>query len=405
MTVSADVSDIAARLDTTTQRRTCKALGELLTDEAICPDGRLPSERELSQRLEVSRPTLRLVLRAMEQAGLVQSMGTRGRIVQQASEAATATGTAIILAPAPGDGSAPEGRPQPGWAHHTWLSAVAELHGRGQQALVVNPAQTAPSDLKHLAMDHPTGVIVIMLHDWIKRQGQADVLDDLRSAGVPVVLEALACDGPDFDTVDSDQQAGAAMLTRWLLSRGHRRVLRVWGPPAVEMLPNPNWLRARDAGYEQAMTEAGLEPLEALRVDPVGFSATGRRRWEQRVRYLAGHLVDVLRGPDAPDALMAISDGPYFALAAACRLLGLEPQKDIAIVGFDNYWQQLPERQWEPTVPLATVDKRNAEIGRKLVSLLLDRGEGSPAREPVHRLIRPELVTTGSAAPAGRTGM
>ena len=50
---------------------------------------------------------------------------------------------------------------------------------------------------------------------------------------------------------------------------------------------------------------------------------------------------------------MAHTDGEAFAIAAACRLCGKQPQRDLMIVGYDAYWPNWLERQWEPVVPVA----------------------------------------------------
>ena len=97
---------------------------------------------------------------------------------------------------------------------------------------------------------------------------------------------------------------------------------------------------------------------------------------------------------------MAPSDGLIFPLAAACRLCGRQVHEDVALVGYDNYWAESPERSFDPTVPLVTVDKQNRRMGEELVRLLVDRSQGKLPAEPQDRLVQPELVVTnpGQAA-------
>jgi DNA-binding LacI/PurR family transcriptional regulator len=89
---------------------------------------------------------------------------------------------------------------------------------------------------------------------------------------------------------------------------------------------------------------------------------------------------------------MLSSDGPVRYAAAACRALGLEPNRDIVLTGYDNYWAGSEEARFEPATPMATVDKRNLKMGEELVRLWWERNQGQLPPEPQTRRIQPELV-------------
>src|SRR5438034_11185982 len=59
------------------------------------PGQRLPSESELSRRLEVSRGTLRQALGALARDGLLETVSGRGTFVRQAGPAASGCGRLI----------------------------------------------------------------------------------------------------------------------------------------------------------------------------------------------------------------------------------------------------------------------------------------------------------------------
>jgi DNA-binding LacI/PurR family transcriptional regulator len=110
---------------------------------------------------------------------------------------------------------------------------------------------------------------------------------------------------------------------------------------------------------------------------------------------LAGYLVEYFVGPNPPDAVMAASDGPANIVAAALRLFGKVPGRDVLVTGYDNYWKGLSDQ----AAPAATVDKRNGEIGRALVDLVLARAAGKlTVGQPEHRLVAPRLVSAESTA-------
>ena len=96
--------------------------------------------------------------------------------------------------------------------------------------------------------------------------------------------------------------------------------------------------------------------------------------------------------PDPVDGILVVSDGLVPTLAAGCKLLGHGPGRDLDLVGYDHYWTDLGERELEPTAPVASIDKLNADCGRALVELLDDRIAGRLPPAPQHRVIMPQLV-------------
>jgi len=146
------------------------------------------------------------------------------------------------------------------------------------------------------------------------------------------------------------------------------------------------------------MREAGLGPLPpvyALVAPAMAAELATQQALAQRARQYAGFLVEHLLCALPVDAVMAHTDGEAFAIAAACRLCGKQPQRDLLIVGYDAYWPNWLERQWEPAVPVASVNKLNRDTGAEMVRLLLDRIHGRLPTEPQRIVLKPELVVTG----------
>ena len=72
-----------------------------------------------------------------------------------------------------------------------------------------------------------------------------------------------------------------------------------------------------------------------------------------------------------------------------CRLLGRRPNDDVWIAGYDNFYPNDDGSRLMGIEPVATVDKRNYEIGAAAVSLLTEPRAGA---EPDVRVIEPKLV-------------
>lgn len=217
------------------------------------------------------------------------------------------------------------------------------------------------------------------------------LLERLHSAGIPIVTEGDPVGSEQFDRVVSDHEVGAAMLTRFLLQRQRRRI--------VQLLPgdprNAYWVRHRLDGYRAAMADAGLSPLPPSMQGPITQSGGNAERFEQGVIQMLGYLVDYQRQHGGFDAIMCASDAQVPHAAAALRKLGIKPQQDVLITGYDHFWDDLPERRWENTPPLATADKRNIDIGRQLVALLTKPREADQACRCER--IRPRLIQMSEA--------
>jgi len=356
----------------------------------------LPSERVLADRLNVSRNAVRTALTDMADRCLIEKRGN-GRFRHLApaavhgSEVAARLGlmtnTVAIL-------GADDVSHQPfsrGVDKSINFTVARLLEQAGHHVLAVNPKGADLREGASLACARPLGVVVAY-NVGESSQGQA-MIAECHDHGVPVVAYGDAPGLARFDHVDSNHEHGAYALTRHLVARGRRRILRFWCLPG-----DKHWLQQRNRGYERAVREAGLAALPMVRTPHL--DARSRAEFDHLVRVLAGYLSEHVRGPHAIDALMTGTDLHAIQAGAALRLLGIEPNRDILIVGYDNTWRDLPEREWERTRPVATVDKHNDAIGACLVELLLARVVGKLPPEPQRRVIEPELVGIGKETSA-----
>ena len=258
----------------------------------------------------------------------------------------------------------------------------------GLNAFSLHASQFDDAGIDRLLTDRPQGIAVTCRPEDPARQHA--LLERLSQGGLPVVVYGDTSELASFDRVASDHRSGAYELVRMLARRGCRKILRLWVPA-----PTVPWLKAHDAGYEQAARECGLHVLPAVHVRDMPKRVAGSRPvFDLRVRHLAGFLAEHLSAPGRVDAIMVSTDCEIFPLAAACRLFGRKPGQDIQIAGYDNYWRQAFERTWEDTSPCATVDKRNHQIGESLGRLLLERIAERLPNAPQCRMIPQEVLAT-----------
>jgi len=387
-------------LNQTPRVRVMRRVRQWISEGSLPAGERIPTVGELVDRLGVSRGTVHGALRDLEVEGVIRARGRARFAVGSSGEAGerVLADTVAILSTVktPPDGS-PDGSPEEvgysGWEHVIQNSAARILADQ-YHVLVLNPGRLDGDRIQALAKSGLHGAL--LSHYMLKRESGQRVADALTASNIPVAIYGAADEFSTHDTVYSDHEAGAYEVTRWLIGKGCRRILRVWHQ--FSPADYPAWLAQRDSGYLRAVSEAGIGPLPALEV-PIIPRKEGQPHedyFQLGVRMLAGFLIESLQSAQPADALMVISDGVVPSVIAACNLLGRTRGKDLLISGYDNYWQTSPEYVMEKEGPAVTVDKCNARIGLELAKLLQQRMAGQLPAEPQHRIVKPELVVVSA---------
>ncbi len=193
------------------------------------------------------------------------------------------------------------------------------------------------------------------------------------SAGVPVVA-IDPHEGPlGPPTVDSDNLTGGLLATRHLLELGHRRIGFIGGRADLASSA------LREAGYRQALADAGIE------VDPALIS-TGDYELDSS-RGSAHELLSLLH---RPTAIFAANDISAIAAMETAREMGLDVPADVSIVGFDD----IPEAS-ATTPPLTTVHQPIKRMGAAGIEMLVRLIEGR-AVESAHVRLPTSLVVRGT---------
>ena len=357
------------------------------------PGDRLPSFAEMRAQQGITQPTMERAHALLERDGLIRREQGRGTFVLDPaappapSRSLSLMGHTVAILTADEQGASQYGHRYSGWREYITGGAVDAARDARLHALTVHPDRLDEAGLADLVAAQPAGIAVMEIEGMSGKL--LSTIETLASSGIPLALYGNPPEFAGHDRVTSDQEAGANALTRWMIAAGRRRILQVWPAPA-----DGYWYAERLAGYRRAMEEAGLEPLSPLLVPLHVPDYHGRERFEHLSRAYAGYLAGAVLGADPCDAILASSDGDVFAIGAACRLLQRDPGRDILIAGYDNYWQESDERDWEATVPAVTIDKDNRALGAALIELLRERASSRLPDGPQHRRIAPKLVVT-----------
>jgi len=291
-------------------------------------------------------------------------------------------------------------RGEPGWGPYLHYGLIRRFHREGYGTLVIPPE---PFGARADHAEAPGIAGVVAFPDTLGKESALARLRRLRDAGTPVAVGDPA-ETQEFDVVRSDHESGSYQATAWLIEHGCRRILRWWAL-AQHTRQRPAWLDARDAGYERALREAGLDPLQ-----PVEFRFLGSRAGQtpaetlpDNIRLTAGYLAERLADNPAIDALLLSTDGEVRSVVPALGLCGRDYGRDVLLAGYDNYWAEPQARPTPPVAPTITVDKNNQQIGEALAELLLERAAGTLPPEPQRRWIEPKLIVLSEACLAQPT--
>ena len=377
-TWSMDYQAIKRRLNTRSSNPQYRQLVEVLEDHIhsnrLKAGVRLPAQRDLMLNLALSDSTVCRAIRELTARGALYCRQGQGTFV--ADRAARESSTIAVLVPAhPG---APYDR------DIVWNIEDA-AHQAGCDVVLCNTEDNmlkVDSYFEKLSQKKVAGAIYVpaaTAEGYYEKN--IERIRRFQGAGIAVVLcdrnflnrpEAVA--SLDIDCVYSDDMNGSSELVGHLIENGAKRIALV-SPPMDSNVEN------RIVGYRKALVDHDLVYSGEL----VKFVESYDTRED-----VAGVVDELLGLPDRPDAIFAINDRMAEVVMGHLADRGISVPHQIAIVGYDNI-----ERSRYLDVPLTTVDRDNAEMGRVAMKLLLERIAGTRTT-PRHIALPTKLIVRES---------
>ncbi len=179
-----------------------------------------------------------------------------------------------------------------------------------------------------------------------------------------------------FPWIDVDGGMGIRQAMLHIVEQGHRKIGALAWPLDSRVGNN------RMEGYFSVLQESGILLEEAWVKRGEGVFDFGYRA-----------TLEILDLPVArrPTAMIALNDMMAIGALQAARDRGLQVGKEFAVSGFDD----APMVQYT-FPPLTTVRQPIAEIGQRIISMLLERINDEDSLVSKSELIAPQLIIRGS---------
>jgi DNA-binding LacI/PurR family transcriptional regulator len=179
-----------------------------------------------------------------------------------------------------------------------------------------------------------------------------------------------------FPWIDVDGGDGIRQAVSHILKKGHRKIAALAWPEDSRVGNN------RMEGYFSVLQEVGIVPEPAWVKRGEGIFDFGYRA-----------TLELLSLPEQirPTALIALNDMMAIGALQAAKDRGLRVGQDFAVAGFDD----APMVQYT-FPPLTTVRQPIAEIGQRIIPMLMEYINSGKPPSPISELIAPQLMVRGS---------
>lgn len=306
------------------------------------PNGRIPSERDLSAELGASRVTISRAISHLVQEGVLYRRAARGAVYVNA-ESGQASRTGCITMVLGRQVRKAEHNP----FFHGVFVGVEEAAAEMGLSVLVQQLRVVPGveGSSALAGAGQTDGLIVGGMDWT-----AESAEWFKRLGRPIV--SVQNDGSQFGitSIAADDEGCTTQLVEHLLDMGHRRIAFVHAP----LVPTNNRLRGYQIAHlhRQLAIDPSLD-IEITTRDPdVGYQSLDR--------VLASKATAVF----CEDDCLAVG------LIAACHDRGIAVPRDLSIAGFGDLMMDM---QVFPRIQLTTASIPVEAMGRLALEQLMNQ--------------------------------
>lgn len=329
-----------------------------------------PTLADVAAKAGVSRATASLVVRNSPLVShstrdkVLEAMRSVGYVYNRAAAALRSQGTLAI-------GMVVPDICNPFFAELT-LGVESELENQQYSVFVVNTSENKSRQelaIRRIVESQMDGLIICPSRGTFT----AD-LEWVVQLGVPVVAVTRRIARLDVDYVGADNVAAGRVAADYLIHLGHTNFAFVGGESESSAR------QERLLGVTQALREHSL-------AIPMDLMPECRATRSDATRITES----LLARKDRPTALIGYNDVVALGVLDAMHRAGVEPGKDVSIVGFDDI-----DEAAVSVPPLTTVANRPRDIAREATRILL-RSISSPTDQHSERLLNGPLIQRETA--------
>jgi GntR family transcriptional regulator of arabinose operon len=314
-------------------------LYDLIQSGVLAPDSKVPTEKELSEKYQVSRITSKRALTELEQNNLIYRIQGSGSFVRKQVPSQT-KGKVLFILPFANDLSL-----------GNFTEGIYPMMQEKGFELMLTPVDYLEQTTAEALTEEFDG----MIYYASNTSSNYDLLFELAAQQFPVVTLDKTLHEFAFPAVLADNFEGGQLATEHLLALGHQRIGYIFGDQH-----HPQSVRQRYLGYvdqlqsNQAPFRTKLDDSQALLASAVAYIQENQ-----------------LTAAVCENDLIAIE------LIRQLRQVGYQIPTDFSVIGFDDI-----QAAALVDPPLTTVKQNFAELGRlagiKLIELIQKNSTKNP---------------------------
>ncbi|HCM26354.1 MAG: hypothetical protein A2Z99_09180 [Treponema sp. GWB1_62_6] len=312
---------------------------------------KIPSERDLSEKLDVSRTTVRNAVQALTNRGLFERKIGQGTFVrvQLAPQASRSPDHGTIGYVICKERSQRKPLASEAFYFDVFTGIEEETVKAGRHLLFSYLDDTNPDEINAFTafMDKIDGLV-------LEEARNPELIDRILERRLPLVLIGPTAISRPVDMVTMDLAGGVRTAVRALVEGGHRFIGMINGPLRLESA------RIRYLAWQEAMRAAGLDAEARFSDGDEGWTPESGFQATQRL---------IARCPELT-ALVCANDLLAIGALSALNRAGIKVPDRISVIGFDD-----TELARHATPPLSSMRIHSRSMAKAAVRRVVERIE------------------------------
>lgn len=337
-------------------------LKELIFSEKIQPGDKLPSENELSKQYEVSRQTVRKAIAQLENAGYVYAEHGKGTFCSELVRHSKNSKNIAVVMPYLSDYIFPQ----------VIKGIDTVLTEQGYSIILKNTRNSRSGEarcLEELLQKDIDGMIIEPSKSHIFCR-HTNLYKKLEEFHIPYVfIQGRYSQMSDHPHVLMDDTMGGYMITKYLISQGHKNIVGVFKSDDSQG-------QNRHKGYVKAIQEAGI----MYNPDNVIWFYT-----EDRAIHPYTSIRQMVEEGRKMDGVVCYNDQIAMEVIRALKDCGMSVPDDVSVTGYDNS-QAINSYGMQ----LTTIVHPQEKLGEMAAGMLLDMIHGGDGKRNI--LIQPKII-------------